>query len=270
MYNEENLVEMTENTGEQTVEETVDGGTAVEEPVKVYTEEEFNTRMDELLSKKLARQRAKMEKEFEEKYSPYREMEDVLNAGLGTSNVTEATGRMRSFYESKGVQIPKRQAPAYSDEDMKVLANHEAQKIIDYGFDAVVEEVDSLAQKGLEKMTPKEKLVFSQLANYRQAEQDRKDLAKIGVSEEALNDAGFIEFAADLNPKLSTREKYEKYLKYKPKPNIETIGSMKQSGIKDEGVKDFYTREEALKFTKADFDKNPALFKAVERSMSKW
>ena len=28
--------------------------------------------------------------------------------------------------------------------------------------------------------------------------------------------------------------------------------------------------EEASKFTKEDFDKNPALFKAVEKSMQKW
>lgn len=265
MYNEENLVIETENTETQAVEETV-GETVAEETVKTYTQEEF----DAAMQKRIARHEAKLRKEFEEKYSPYREMEDVLNAGLGTSNVTEATGKMRSFYESKGVEIPKRQTPAYSDEDIEVLANHEAQKIIDYGFDAVIEEVDSLAKKGLENMTPKDKLVFNQLVKHRQAEQDRKDLAKIGVSEEALNDAEFIEFAADLNPKLSTREKYEKYLKYKPKPQIETIGSMKQTGIKDEGVKDFYTREEALKFTKADFDKNPALFKAVEKSMLKW
>ena len=35
-------------------------------------------------------------------------------------------------------------------------------------------------------------------------------------------------------------------------------------------VKDFYTRDEALQFTKADFDKDPALFKAVQDSMLKW
>ena len=30
------------------------------------------------------------------------------------------------------------------------------------------------------------------------------------------------------------------------------------------------TREEALKFTVEDFNKNPELFKAVEKSMRKW
>jgi hypothetical protein len=48
------------------------------------------------------------------------------------------------------------------------------------------------------------------------------------------------------------------------------MGSMKNTTVKDTGVKDFYTRDEALQFTKQDFDKNPALFKAVEQSMYKW
>ena len=48
------------------------------------------------------------------------------------------------------------------------------------------------------------------------------------------------------------------------------MGSMKNSTSDDGTVKDFYTRDEALKFTKKDFDRNPALFKAVEQSMLKW
>ena len=90
------------------------------------------------------------------------------------------------------------------------------------------------------------------------------------MSEAALEDKEFIEFAEKLNPNMSTKEKYEMYTQYKPKPKVETMGSMKNTTSNDTGVKDFYTRDEALKFTKKDFDKNPALFKAVENSMLKW
>ena len=45
---------------------------------------------------------------------------------------------------------------------------------------------------------------------------------------------------------------------------------MKNTDSSDNGVKDFYTVDEARKFTKEDYDKNPALFAAVERSMTKW
>jgi hypothetical protein len=60
------------------------------------------------------------------------------------------------------------------------------------------------------------------------------------------------------------------FIKFKPKPKVETIGSMKGATSKDNGVKDFYSYEESLQFTKEDFDRNPELFKAVEKSMLKW
>lgn len=257
-------VDMTENTVEQTAEESVE----VQQP-KMYTEEEFNQRLDDLLAKKLARKEAKIRKEYEEKYSPYKEVETVLNAGLGTSTIEEATNNLRDFYEKKGVKIPST-TPTYSEDDMKVLADVEAQKIIDLGYDEVVEEVDRLADKGLNKMTEREKLVFAQLADYRKAESEKKELAKIGVSDAALQDADFLEFAADLNPNLSIKDKYQKYLKYKPKKEVEIIGSMRNTQAAGRDVKDFYTFDEAKKFTKKDFDDNPALFRAVEKSMSKW
>lgn len=264
---ENNLAEMPENVVEQTTEETVEGATTTETQVeeKLYT----NAELDQILAKKIARKEARMRKEFEEKLASYKEAEMVLNAGLGTSDIREATSNLRNFYSERGVDIPQYQ-PTYNDDDMKVLASNEAQKIIEYGLDEVVEEVDRLAAKGLENMTPREQLVFNQLAEYRRSELDKKELAQIGVNESALQDSDFIEFAKDLNPKLSTKEKYERYLKYKPKPQVKTMGSMKNATNPDTGIKDFYSREEALKFTKADFDKNPALFKAVEQSMHKW
>jgi hypothetical protein len=55
-----------------------------------------------------------------------------------------------------------------------------------------------------------------------------------------------------------------------PKKDIRTMGSLKTNAQQDNGVKEFYSLEEARKFTKEDFDKNPELFKAVEKSMLKW
>lgn len=262
-----NNVDITENVVEQTTEETVEGTSATETQVeeKMYT----NAELDQILAKKIARREAKLRKEYEDKLASYKEAEHVLNAGLGTSDIKEATTNLKNFYSEKGIDIPQFQQ-SFNEDDMKVLANNEVQKIIEYGFDEVVDEVNRLADKGVDNMTPREKLVFTQLAEYRRSEEDKKELAQIGVGESALQDSDFIEFAKDLNPRLSTKEKYERYLKYKPKPQVETIGSMKNATDPGTGVKDFYTHEEAMKFTKADFDKNPALFKAVEQSMHKW
>lgn len=267
MNNELNLMETSENVVEQTTEQTVEGTPAAETQVeeKRYSDEE----LDRIVAKRIARKEAKIRKEYEDKFASYKEAEHVLNAGLGTSDIKEATTNLKNFYSEKGIDIPQYQ-PSFNDDDMKVLASNEAQKIIEYGYDEVVDEVNRLAEKGVDNMTPREKLVFTQLAEYRRSEEDKKELAQIGVGESALQDSDFIEFAKDLNPRLSTREKYERYLKYKPKPQVETIGSMKNATDPGTGVKDFYTREEALKFTKADLDKNPDLVTAIERSMQSW
>ena len=263
MEDNKELVNETENV-ELPTEEVVVTEEVIEQP-KTYTEEELNARVDELLAKKIARKEARIRKEYDKKYG---KLENVLKAGTGEEDLNTITDTLSNFYTKKGIQMPTE--PTYSENDMKVLANAEAQSIIDSGFEDVVEEVDRLAELGVDNMTPREKLVFTKLAEYRRSEQDRKDLAKIGVSESALNDNEFIEFASKLNPSMSTKEKYEMYTQYKPKPKVETMGSMKNATSTDTGVKDFYTRDEAMKFTKKDFDKNPALFKAVEQSMLKW
>lgn len=263
MEDNKELVNETENV-ELPTEEVVVTEEVIEQP-KTYTEDELNARVDELLAKKIARKEARIRKEYDKKYG---KLENVLRAGTGEDDLNTITDTLSNFYTKKGIQIPTE--PTYSESDMKVLANAEAQSIIDSGFDEVVEEVDRLAELGVDNMTSREKLVFTKLAEYRKSEQDRKDLAKIGVSEAALKDKEFIEFAEKLNPNMSTKEKYEMYTQYKPKPKVETMGSMKNATSSDTGVKDFYSRDEALKFTKKDFDKNPALFKAVENSMLKW
>lgn len=268
--NKELVTDVTENV-ELPTEEAATGGETeaitdvpVELP-KTYTEEELNARVDELLAKKIARKEARIRKEYDKKYG---KLENVLKAGTGEEDLNTITDTLSSFYAKKGITIPTE--PTYNDNDMKVLANAEAQSIIDSGFDEVVEETDRLAELGADNMTPREKLVFTKLAEYRKAEQDRKDLAKIGVGEAALQDNDFIEFASKLNPSMSVKDKYEMYTQYKPKPKVETMGSMKNNTSKDTGVKDFYTRDEALKFTKKELDNNPALFKAIEQSMLKW
>lgn len=271
--NKEPVTDVTENV-EQTTEEivntesdVVDNSTSSDETVKTYTEEELNARVDELLAKKIARKEAKIRKEYEEKYSSYKEAESVLNAGLGTSNITEATENLREFYTKKGINIPKYE-PTYNNYDMEAGAEKEANSIIELGYDEVVEEVDRLANKG--ELSPRDKLIFNKLANYRKAETNRKELAKIGVKDDVISSSEFKEFAKDFKADVPITKIYERFEKTQPKPKVETIGSMKNATSKDSGVKDFYTRDEALKFTKKDFDKNPALFKAVENSMLKW
>lgn len=272
--NENVVLEGTENVEEQATEELVDGAKVttdtenVEE--KLYTQADLdkmvNEKLDALLPKKLERAKAKLSREYEDKLS---RVETVLNAGLGTKNLDEATDKLTDFYTKKGIKIPDRQ-PTYSKRDMELLANAEADDIIKSGYDEIVYEVDRLADKGLANMSEREKLVFKKLAEERQLQEATTELSKLGVGKEILEDSKFKDFANKLNPNLSLTEKYNMYTQLNPKPTVKPIGSMKGNTKPTNEVKDFYSYEESLQFTKADFDKNPALYKAVERSMTKW
>lgn len=265
MNEHENLELLNSENVEATTEETIEQAEQIAQPEKVYTEEDFNKKLDEVLGKKIARREAKIRKEYDRKYG---ELESVLKAGTGKEDVAEMTDTFKKFYESKGIQFPKE--PTYSSKDIEVLAKAEANDIINSGLDDVIEEVDRLADIGLHNMTDREKAIFKELAEYRKSAEQGKELSKLGVTEDVYTSKEFKDFASKFSATTSIKEIYEIYNKMQPKKEITTMGSMKNSTPTDETVKDFYTKDEAMKFTKKDFDKNPALFKAVEKSMLKW
>lgn len=265
MDNIENLaLEGAENVEGTTTEENVEDSANEGAEEKVYTEAEFNAKLDEVLGRKIARKEAKIRKEYENKYS---ELEDLVRVGTGKDDVGEVTQQIKKYYESQGVQLPAK--PTYSDKEIEILATAEAKETIDAGYEEVVEEVNRLAAKGVANMNAKEKQVFKLLAEHRNNEERTAELLKLGVPEDVYKSKEFNDFAGKFNSNTSMKEIYNLYAKMQPKKEVETMGSMKNTA-KDNGVKDFYTMEEASKFTRADYDKNPALFKAVKNSMSKW
>lgn len=263
MDNMENLVleEGTENV-ELTTEEM---GEQVEQIVtpepKTYTDEQVNA----IVGKKLARQEAKIRKEYDRKYG---KLEGVLKAGTGKESVEEVTETLADFYRSKGVEIPTE--PTYSDKDLLVLATAEANEIINSGLDDVIDEVDRLVAIGVENMSVREKMMFKVLAEHRKSAEESRELSKIGVTEDVYTSPEFREFASQFISNTPITKIYEIYNKTQPKKEIRTMGSMTTNTPPDTGVKDFYTRDEALKFSREELDKNPQLFEAVKRSMQKW
>lgn len=271
--NKELVTEVTENVEEQATEELVDGAktptteevenkpeeTLSTEPVeKTYTKAELTEKIDNAVR----RREAKLRREFEEKYS---RVENVLNAGLGTSNIEEATDRLTDFYKQKGINIPSE--PRYSERDIEVLANAEANDIISSGFEEVVEEVDRLAEKGVDNMTPREKMLFKKLAEHRQTQERVKELASIGVKEDVLSSTDFQNYASNFKDSVPIKTVYEMWAKTQPTPKVEQIGSMKN--LAPSKVKDYYTPDEARRLTSKDLD-NPEVMAAVEKSMQIW
>ena len=250
MENNENFVAQTTENVEQTTEQTP----------KTFTQDEVN----EIVAKSKARERAKVTKQFERKYG---DLENVLKAGTGEEDVGKITDTFRDFYTKKGIKMVEK--PKYTERDDEVLAMADAEEIIRNGYDEVVEEVDRLTQLGVANMTNREKALFKALATHRQKAERSKELTEIGVTEDEYNSKEFTEFASKFNANTPVREIYDLYAKTKPKKEHKQAGSMK-STVTDTGLKDYYSYEEAMKFTKSDFDKNPALFKRVQESMTKW
>lgn len=257
-YMEENLVpeEGTENVETTTTEETVGGQVEEITQPKTYTQEE----VDSIVGRRLARQEARMRKDFDRKYG---QLESVLKAGTGKESVEELTSTFADYYRGRGVQIP--QAPSYDAKDIEVLANAEAQAVIEGGLDEVIDEVDRLASIGVEKMTAREKAVFSILAEHRKNGEAHRELSKIGVTEDVYNNPEFKKFASQFNSSTPITQIYEIYEKMQPKKEVRTMGSMTNNEVAK--VKDYYTPEEISRLTEEDLD-DPKVWEAVRRSMT--
>ena len=272
MEEEKSLVEeTTENVEEETTEEnqieeqgnTEESVEVTEEPkeaIKTFTKEE----VDEMIAKKLARKEAKLRKEYSSKYG---KLENVVNAGLGTDNTEDAITKLTEFYTSRGINIPDMKE-SYSDRDLEILANADADDVISLGYDDISEEIERLDSLG-DKMSKKDKIIYTKLITEKKKQDDLRELSSIGVGDEILDSKEFIDFTKKLNPNLSIKEKYEIYLETKPKKEIKQMGSMKNTPV-EKTLKDFYTRDEALRLTDDDYKKHPELYEIIERSMTKW
>lgn len=263
MGKENSVTEVTENV-EQTTEQNITQEETQEKKGRFYTDEE----LDKTMSDRYARGYKKAEREAKKaERKKYGRLENILKSGLGVDNLDDAEKKLEEFYTEQGVKIP-----AYSDideDDIKTLASKDAEDIISDGNDAVESELRRLSDKGTENMSKREKAMFQKLYGYHREQNERKELTRIGVDEKVLESDDYKNYVRKLNPELSAKEKYEMYEKSLPKEEVETIGSM-ASTSDNNTVKDYYTYEEASKFTKKDFDNNPELFKAVEKSMRKW
>lgn len=256
MDNEHIAVQQPAENVEQTTEQTPQE--------KTYTQTQVNA----MMGRRLSRQEAQIRAEYEKQYGP---LVDVLKAGTGESDLGKITDTLTGFYKERGAQIPKsEQKPTYSEKDMKLLAGAEAQEIIREGLEAVEFEVDRLAALGADKMSPRDKELYRLLGKHRQEAERGQKLSQLGVTEDVWKGEEFRSFASQFTSSTPIEKIYEIYQKTQPQTEVKNMGSMKNGPTGDTGVKEFYSLEEARKFTKEDFDKDPKLYEAVRKSMAKW
>ena len=262
----ETTEEIQEEVSTETPEVDVDETEAEETEVKTFTQEQ----LDSIIAERVRRERntskrseADIRREYEDKLA---DIENIIKAGFGTDNLDDGLTRITELCKNKGIKIPERKS-SYSQSDLEVLANHTADEIIADGYDAVDLELKKLANKGADKMTVREKLIFTKLNNTKKVLDGEKELASIGVKPEILQSKEFKDFADKFTgSKFSMKEVYELYAKEtKPKPKAKPIGSMINNNPKED--KTFISEAEYDKMTEKEIEENMDL---IRKSMLKW
>lgn len=268
MENENLVVEETnENVETQTTEENVEGieltdtsNTKVEEKeeVKTYTEQEVET----MIQKRLARQKDKLERDYNKSLEKYKRTEEILNAGLGTNNIEDANEKMVAYYENEGIKIPQASKPGLSQKQIEILAEAEAKEIISVGEER--EELNRLLKVDVKDMTPEEKIIYKRLYEKVSDDDRKQELVSQGIDLSILDNKEFQEFEKKFSKETKLGYVVDLYRKLNPVEQPQKIGSMKSDGTR---VKDYYTPEEIMNLTSEELD-DPKVWEIVRKSMT--
>lgn len=234
-------------------------------PEKKYTDDDVN----KIVSKKKELTRKQMEQDFTSRNQKTEELLAILRAGTGKETVDDLKEAFAEYYKNNGVAIDTQKANSYSKRDLDTLAKADAEDVISAGDDEVAEEINRLSNRGEDNLSEREKTTLELLTKHKALADKMKELKEIGISEEVYNGTDFQEFAAMFDSKTPLSKVYEIFANTKAENNVKPMGSVKSTAAPTT-VKDYYTPEEAKRFTTADFDSTPGLFEAVEKSMQKW
>ena len=281
MENEEEMLETTNETEnvetettEEIQEEVNNEAAETEEETTDVEEKEEKTltqaQVDHIIAERVRRmqnaskrEQDNIRREYEEKMT---DIENIIKAGFGTENLEDGLSRITELCEEKGIVIPKREN-RYSQSDLEVLAKYTANEIIADGYEAVDSELKKLANKGANKMTEREKLIFTNLNQAKKELDNEMELASIGVKPEILKSKEYKDFADKFTgSKFSAKEVYEMYTKEtKQKTKAKPIGSMINPNPKQE--KDFISEAEYDKMTDKQIEENMDM---IRKSMKYW
>lgn len=270
VVNNEEELEVNLNDAENNqVEETKTYSEADVEEIKANLKKEYEDNSQKIFDRRWAREKEKLEKEN----APLLQMENVLKTQLGATSRDELINKLSDFYN---VEIPK-SSNKLTERQERVLAEDEAAQLQELGVDEMMNEANRIASIPSEQRSLRDKIVFDRLVADITEQKNKKELNEKGYDLAILEDEKFKEFKEKLNYTTPITEAVDLYNLMTKGKTVETkqpekpasAGSVK-SNVTQAQLKDFYTYEEAMRFTKADFDKNPELYKRVQNSMPKW
>lgn len=253
---DEEIVENDEMEVEQTTPENVETPTTEQKVEQQEFTPEQQRKINEIIQSRVASTKRSEEKK-------YRKLVNTIKAGMNadTDDVDEITSMARKLYKDNGIDIPDE--PIYSEEDENILAEADAQRIIDLGYDAIASETNNLSTS----KSSRDRKVYDALMKKKKELENLESLEKIGVSKEEYQGREFQDFAKKFNQDTPYTEIYEMYSKINKK-EPSPIGSMK-SVAKEEDVKEYYTPEEVDRLTDEQWE-DDRIYNAVMKSKEKW
>lgn len=272
---EESVPETLEENEEQVQTDTSEGEEQVqEEPSKEDIERQIEERasklMEERVEERLVRDRAKRERIQNKEMAKYKQLENIIKAGLGVDSLDEAISKSSEFYQANGVVIPEYKS--LSDKDEEILAKAYAEEIVSTGDYGEMEyEANRIANIPADKRSAKENIMFNILCQELVENNNRKILQAKGYDVKILENPEFKEFKTKLNYNIPVVEAIEMFKKINTKDKHEkpySVGSAKNV-VKGKEIKEYYTPEDFDKLSMEDL-KNPKIMEAVDKSRVNW
>lgn len=269
--NEEVEAETTEENEELEVEEeltdTSEETATQAEEVKTLREllKEHPEYQEELNEKIIKPRLDRKQREHEREMSKLKRTKDLLNISFDSDDMDYINESMESYLKEQGYDIPGYET-SLSEEEYEILGNAEANKIIELGEDAMIDELNRLKEFKYEELSSKEKYVYKRLYEKLDENKSVDELQKEGIDPSILKDSQFNEFRKKFSKDAKLLEIVEMYSKVSddsPKPA--KIGSLKSNT--EQPLKEFYTDKEINSMSLEDLDK-PGVWEAVRKSMT--
>lgn len=254
--------EETNNVSEEESESSQDNVVEEEEKISM-TQKEF----DEKMKIRLERQERSLKRKFDEELSEYERTKQILSSTFGTDDIKELNQKMIDYYTEEGIEIPEAKPKGLTNEEIEILGNAEAQKIIELGEEEIIEELDRLKIKGADNLTPKEKYVYKNLYETLEHKKQLDELEENGIDASILEDSDFKQYEKKFSQDMSLVEKVNLYQQLTQKEPPKKPGSMESTPVTQD--KDYYTEEEVVNLSPEEWQK-PGVWEKVRASQKKW
>ena len=215
---EENLEEVQVNASQddeqvQEVEETEQSS----EDIEKLVEERANKLFEEKVEERLRRDRINRERKQDKELAKYRQLENIIKAGVGVDNIDDAISKTSSFYKEQGINIPEYKE-MHSEREQKILAKADAELIIDLGMQEMEAEANRIAKIPQDQRSIREQTMFNTLCERIVEQKQVNELKEKGIKTEILEDKSFKEFKNKFAFNTPISDIYEMYSKLNAKP----------------------------------------------------